>query len=168
MDKKTEKRAKSRGLDNLQMAGSDLQETNEKIKEHKQEYSTENNITFAFTLPISMIAYIKELVIEKLSEDYNYNESNAVREGIKLLKIASPNLEQRPDEYAIPTKKGRKSTADKEIKMKSTSFLISEADQNFIYNFIYNKQKGGGIFKKEEFFDLIIEQLEQKYQLHRK
>lgn len=168
MDKKTEKRIKSRGLDNLQMAASTLQDTNEKIKERGQEYSTENNITFAFTLPVIMIAYIKELVITKLSEDYSYNESSAVREGIQLLKLVNPNIEQRPDDLPISTKKGRKSTADKKIIKKSTSFLISADDQNFIYNFIYKEQKGGGIFKKEEFFSLLIEQLELKYNLNGK
>jgi hypothetical protein len=161
------KRKKSRGLDNLQSAGSDYQETTEKLKENKV-YSTENNLTVAFTLPISMIAYIKELVIEKLAEDYSYTESSAVREGIQLLKLVNPTLKQRPDEVANPTKKGRKTTLNKEIIKKTTSFLLSEADQNFMYNYIYKEQLGGGLFRKEEFFNLIIEQLEQKYQLHRK
>lgn len=161
------KRKKSRGLDNLQSAGSDYQETTEKLKENKV-YSTENNLTVAFTLPISMIAYVKELVIEKLAEDYSYTESSAVREGIQLLKLVNPTLKQRPDEVVNPTKKGRKTTLNKEIIKKTTSFLLSEADQNFMYNYIYKEQIGGGLFRKEEFFNLIIEQLEHKYQLHRK
>lgn len=156
---------KIRGLEGLKSAGTNLQVSNDKIEEKKYKFSKENNITLAFTLPITMIAYIKELVIHKLSGDYGYNESAAVREGLKLLEANSPFIVQRPDDIGVPTKRGRKSTADKEVKKKSTSFLISEADQNFIYNYIYYKQKGGGIFIKEELFSLIIEQLENKYRI---
>lgn len=156
---------KIRGLDKLKSAGTNVQMSNEKIEENKYNFSKENNITLAFTLPITMIAYIKELVIHKLSGDYGYNESAAVREGLKLLEENSPFITQRPDDIAVPTKKGRKSTADKEIKKKGTSFLISEADQNFMYNYIYYMQKNGGIFIKETLFSLIIEQLEKKYKI---
>jgi hypothetical protein len=158
---------KIKGLENLKSAGSNLQVSNDKIEEKKLEFSKDNNITFAFTLPITMIAYLKELVIHKLSSDYGYNESSAVREGLKLLQEASPFVKQRPEDIGVSTKRGRKSTADKEIKKKSTSFLISEADLNFIYNFIYYKQKSGSIFIKEELFSLIIEQLENKYKIQK-
>lgn len=156
---------KIRGLDNLKSAASNLMVSNEKIEEKKYEFSNEPNIIFSFTLPITMIAYVKKLVIHNLSSDYSYNESSAVREGILLLKKLSPFINQRPDEIIISTKRGRKSTANKEIKKKTTSFLISEADQNFIYNYIYYKQKSGEIFIKEELFSLIIDQLEQKYNI---
>lgn len=156
---------KIRGLEGLKSAGTNLQASNDKLEEKKHEYSTKKKVIFAVTLPVTMIAYLKELVIFKLDSDYGYSEGSAVREGIELLQEASPFVKQRPDDIPVPTKKGRKSTADKEIKKKSTSFLISEADLNFIYNFIYYKQKGGGIFIKEELFSLIIEQLENKYRI---
>jgi len=95
---------KIRGLEGLKSAGTNLQVSNDKIEEKKYEFSKENNITLAFTLPITMIAYIKELVIHKLSGDYGYNESAAVREGLKLLEANSPFIVQRPDDIGVPTK----------------------------------------------------------------
>lgn len=160
MDKKPIK-----GLDKLKRAGTNLQVTNDKIEEKKHIYSDKSSVVFAVTLPISMISYLKELVIFKMDSDYSYSEGSAVREGIRLLQEASPFVHQRPDDVPVPTKKGRRSTADKEIIKKNTSFLISEADLNFVYNFIYFKQKGGGVFIKEELFSLLIEHLENKYNL---
>lgn len=163
MDKKSIK-----GLDKLKSAGTNLQVSNNKIEEKKYEYSDKNTVVFAVTLPVSMITYLKELVIFKMDSDYSYSEGSAVREGIKLLKEESPFVKQRPDDVPVPTKKGRRSTADKDIIKKNTSFLISEADLNFVYNFIYHKQKGGGVFIKEELFTLLIELLENKYKLKSK
>lgn len=154
-----------KGLDKLKTAGTNLQLSNDKIEEKKHVYSDKNSVVLAVTLPVSMITYLKELVIHKIESDYSYSEGSAVREGIKLLQEASPFVKQRPDDVPVPTKKGRKSTANKDIIKKNTSFLISEADQNFIYNFIYHKQKGGGVFIKEELFSLLIEHLENKYKL---
>lgn len=163
MDKKSIK-----GLDRLKTAGTNLQVSNNKIEEKKHEYSDKNDVVFAVTLPVSMIAYLKELVIFKMNEDYSYSEGSAVREGIELLQGVSPFVKQRPEEVPVPTKKGRRTTADKTIIKKNTSFLISESDLNFVYNFIYHKQKGGGVFIKEELFTLLIELLENKYKLKAK
>lgn len=164
MDKKTDKRPRSRGLSNLQSAGEDLQKT---INEKNIEFSTENNIAFSFTLDRNLVLLIKELVLKKINasvENYNFNESSAVREGIQLLRIISP-VKQRPEEIGNPTKRGRKSTATEGVVKVNTSFLISESDREYIYNFIYERQKGGGRFTKEEFFVLLVEQLEKKYKM---
>ena len=155
-------RIKSRGLSNLQSAGKDLQE---KINDYK--FSEENNISFSFKLEKKLIMFIKELVLSKISESveyYNYNESSAVREGISLLRKSKP-LEQRPDEIINPTKRGRKSTLGPGIIKLNTSFLISEADREYIYNFIYHQQKGGGRFTKEEFFCELVKELSSKYNI---
>lgn len=164
MDKKTDKRPRSRGLSNLQSAGEDLQKT---INEKNIEFSTENNIPFSFTLDRNLVLFIKELVLKKINasvENYHFNESSAVREGIQLLRIISP-IKQRPEEIGNPTKRGRKSTATEGVVKVNTSFLISESDREYIYNFIYERQKGGGRFTKEEFFVLVVEQLEKKYKM---
>lgn len=164
MDKKIDKRPRSRGLSNLQSAGQDLQKT---VNDKTVEFSTENNIPFSFTLGRNLILFIKELVLKKINEsveNYHFNESSAVREGIQLLCLISP-VKQRPVEVGNPTKKGRKSTAAQGVIKINTSFLISESDREYIYNFIYEKQKEGGRFTKEEFFVLVVEQLGKKYKM---
>ena len=155
-------RIKSRGLSNLQLAGKDLQD---QISDYK--FSEENNISFSFKLEKKLIMFIKELVLAKISESveyYNFNESSAVREGISLLRKNKP-LQQRPDEISNPTKRGRKSTLAPGIIKVNTSFLISEADREYIYNFIYHKQKGGGRFTKEEFFCELVKELSNQYNI---
>jgi len=164
MDKKKDKRPRSRGLSNLQSAGEDLQKT---VNERNIEFSTENNISFSFTLDRNLVLFIKEFVFKKINssvENYHFNESSAVREGIQLLGEIS-QVNQRPEEIGNPTKKGRKSTAAEGVIKVNTSFLISEADREYIYNFIYERQKGGGRFTKEEFFILVVGQLEKKYKM---
>lgn len=164
MNKKIDKRPRSRGLSNLQSAGEDLQKT---VNEKNIEFSTENNIPFSFTLDRNLVLFIKELVLKKINEsveNYHFNESSAVREGIQLLSVISP-VKQRPEEIGNPTKRGRKSTAAEGVVKVNTSFLISESDREYIYNFIYERQKGGGRFTKEEFFVLAVEQLEKKYNM---
>lgn len=161
-------KGKKRGLQALTQAGSSLKETTEKIKDEKQEFSTENNIIFSFYLNKDLLLYIKQLRIFKInsnSSHYLYNESEAVREGIQLLKEAFPNIPQRPDEIKNPAKAGRGAKSDPNIVRSRTSFAMSEADVEFIYNFIYNKQKGGDRYTKEEFFSLLVEHLENKYKL---
>ncbi|MCT2410056.1 hypothetical protein NZD88_21070 [Chryseobacterium antibioticum] len=160
-------KSKIKGLGSLKMAGSNLQKTAEKIQEQGVEFSTENNISFSFTLDRNLVLFIKEIVFIRINEsveNYHFNESLAVREGIQLLSENFP-VKQRPEEIGNPTKRGRKSTATEGVVKVSTSFLISEADREFIYNFIYEKQKGGGRFTKEEFFILVVNQLENKYKI---
>jgi hypothetical protein len=160
-----EKKLKNRGLSSLKKAGSILQETEVKFKEHKIEFSTENNIPFAFTIDKNLVLFIKELVLFQITssiDNYHYNESAAVREGINILKLEHP-IERRPDEIINPTKRGRGNTLNKEIVKVNTSFLISESDREYIYDYIYNQQKSGGRFTKEEFLILVVDKLEQKY-----
>lgn len=170
MDKKTDKRPRSRGLSNLQSAGEDLQKT---VNEKNIEFSTENNIPFSFTLDRNLVLFIKELVLKKINEsveNYHFNESTAVREGIQLLSKNSP-VKQRPAIIGNPTKRGRKrgssgsSITNKDVVKVSTSFLISESDREYIYNYIYENSKGDERFTKEQFFVLVVEQLEQKYKM---
>ncbi|WP_336691078.1 MULTISPECIES: hypothetical protein [unclassified Chryseobacterium] len=163
-------KGKKRGLQALTKAGSNLKETTEKIKEEKPEFSTENNIIFSFNLNKDLLLYIKQLRIFKIHSDlshYLYNESDAVREGIQLLKKAFPNISQRPDEIKNPAKAGRGAKSDPNIIRSRTSFAISEADVEFVYNFIYDKQKGGDRYTKEEFFCLLVEHLEKKYKIRK-
>lgn len=158
---------KIKGLGNLKNAGSSLQKNAEKIKEQEKEFSTENNIALTFTLDKNLVLYVKELVFFKINnnvDNYFYNESEAVREGIELLGLSSP-VPQRPEEIKNPTKRGRGTKQDKEIVKVTTSFLISEKDLEYIYNYIYHQQKGGGRFTKEEFFVLVVEKLEEKYRI---
>jgi hypothetical protein len=68
MDKKTDKRPRSRGLSNLQSAGEDLQKT---VNKKNIEFSTENNIPFSFTLDRNLVLFIKELVLK--NEEYCNN-----------------------------------------------------------------------------------------------
>lgn len=122
-------------------------------------------IPFSFTVDRELILYVKNLVLQKIKEDVNnyfYNESTAIKEGIDLLKISSP-VPKRPVEIGTPTKSGRGVATDKKIIKVSTSFLLSEEDKEFVYDYIYHQQRGGGRYTKEEFFNLIVEKLKEKY-----
>ena len=115
-------------------------------------------IPFAFTLE-------KELVLFRIKEsldNYFYNESEAIREGIELMKLAFP-MEKRPVEISNPTKSGRGASLDKSIERVNTSFLLHEEHKEYIYDFIYHKQEGGGRFTKGEFITLVVEKLKRKY-----
>ena len=156
--------SRSRGLSNLQSAGENLQKT---VQENTKEYSTENNIPLSFLIEKSLVLFVKDLVLQRIKDsvdNYHYNESVAVREAIDLLRKAVP-VASRPAEIMNPTKRGRKTTASPDAVKVATSFLISEADREYIYNFIYDKQKSGGRFTKEEFFIELVNQLEIKYNI---
>lgn len=163
-----EKKPKSRGLSNLKLAGSDLQEATEKIKEKNYEFSTENNIVYSFYGDVQLVVYLKRLRLSRNTDPdfYHYSESDAVREGIKLLQKAFPNITQRPSQIHFSGKVGRGKTKPEEVKKVRTSFTISESDQEFINNFIYERQKGGERVTKEAFFAIMIEHLENKYKLN--
>ncbi|WP_312306364.1 hypothetical protein [Chryseobacterium sp.] len=171
MDKKTSKRSKSRGLDNLQSAGSDLQETNKKMQGKEKEFSTENNVIFSFRVNQGLIHYIKKIRLFKIEEktsNHLYSESDVVREGIELLRKTFPDVPQRPDDVEIPTRRGRGLNRDPNTIMSNTSFTLSDHDINWIYNFIYDKQKGGGRYTKEEFLSLLIKHMEMKFMINKK
>jgi hypothetical protein len=122
-------------------------------------------IPFAFTLEKELVLFIKELVLFRIKEsldNYFYNESEAIREGIELMKLAFP-MEKRPVEISNPTKSGRGASLDKSIERVNTSFLLHEEHKEYIYDFIYHKQEGGGRFTKGEFITLVVEQLKRKY-----
>lgn len=128
-----------------------------------------DDVVFAFTLDKELILYLKELVLFKKSsdnaQDYFFNESEAVREGIKLMQNSYSHIKPRPEDIGVPTWRGRGQTTQDGVIKVNTSFLISKAERNFVYDFIYHEQKGGSRFTKEEFMILLIEELERKYQI---
>lgn len=137
----------------------------QKVVPVEKEKESNNDIPFSFKLDKNLILYIKELVLQKIKEDVNnyfYNESTAFKEGLELLKLSSP-VPKRPKQISIPTKSGRGATIDKKVQKISTSFLLSEDDKEYIYDYIYHQQRGGSRFTKEEFFNLIVEKLKEKY-----
>lgn len=153
---------KSSGLDALKNASVEHEKSENKIN-----YSTLNNVIMAFHVDKELILFIKKLVFFKINEDvnsYHYNESEAVREGINLMRLTMPNLKERPAEIENPTRKGRRTTNSGIVKVK-TSFLVSENDKQFFYNLVYDRQKGGGTFTKEDFLKLIVEHLQNNYNL---
>jgi hypothetical protein len=162
---------KIKGLGSLKTAGSNLQKNAEIIQEQEKEFSTENNVIFSFRVNQDLIHYIKKLRLFKIEEktsNHLFSESDVVREGIELLRETFPNIPQRPDDVEIPTRRGRGLKRDPDTVMSNTSFTLSEYDVNFIYNFIYDKQKKGGRYTKEEFLALLIDHMEMKFKINKK
>lgn len=162
---------KIKGLGNLKTAGSNLQKNAEIIQEREKEFSTENTVIFSFRVNQDLIHYIKKLRLFKIEEktsNHLYSESDVVREGIELLRDTFPNIPQRPDDVEMPTRRGRGLKRDPNTVMSNTSFTLSDHDVNFIYNFIYDKQKKGGRYTKEEFLALLVEHMEMKFKINKK
>lgn len=162
---------KIKGLGNLKTAGSNLQKNAEIIQEREKEFSTENTVIFSFRVNQDLIHYIKKLRLFKIEEktsNHLYSESDVVREGIELLRETFPNIPQRPDDVEMPTRRGRGLKRDPDTIMSNTSFTLSDYDVNFIYNFIYDKQKKGGRYTKEEFLALLVEHMEMKFKINKK
>lgn len=166
-----QKKPKIRGLGSLKTAGSNLQKNAEIIQEQEKVFSTENTVIFSFRVNQDLIHYIKKLRLFKIEEkasNHLYSESDVVREGIELLREKFSNVPQRPIDVEMPTRRGRGLTRNPSIIMSNTSFTLSENDVNFIYNFIYDKQKGGDRYTKEEFLALLVEQMEKKFKINKK
>lgn len=162
---------KIKGLENLKTAGFNLQKNAEKIQEQEKEYSTYNTVIFSFRVSQDLIHYIKRFRIFKIEENpsnHLYSESDAVREGVQLLRNTFADIPQRPKDIEKPTKRGRGLKRDPNTIMSNTSFTLSENDVNWIYNFIFHQQKGGGRYTKEEFLALLVEHLEMKFKINRK
>lgn len=166
-----ENKPRIKGLSNLKNAGSSLQKNAEIMKEKEKEYSTENNIIFSFRVNKELIHYIKKFRIFKIEDNpsnHLYSDSDVVREGLQLLKETFPSIPQRPEDVEVPTKRGRGEKRDPAVIISNTSFTLSESDINFIYNFIFDRQKGGARYTKEEFLALLVEHLEMKFKINKK
>ena len=97
--------------------------------------------------------------------DYQYTQSDIIREGISLLKEKYGELPNRPMSMAIPTKGGRVAGEVLKEPRKKTSFRISEIEREFIYNLIFFKLQGKINYTKENFLEEIINLLSLKYDL---
>lgn len=141
-------------------------ETEKLIKNEKEEtFSTTKFVSFPFNLEQEKIEFLRNFVLFKrnLSPDFfHYNNSHAVREGILLLQNENPNLEQRPKSVKIPTRLGTRGNLNGTVKLK-TSYYISEAEKNFMYNYIYNMQSSKPHFSKTEFMEDLISILSSTY-----
>lgn len=126
-------------------------------------FSAEPDIAFTFNLEKSKIEFIRGYVNARREnpEDFHYSNSSALREGIALLK-ENFEIARRPKTIKNPIRIGRP-TADVqeqagEAKVR-TSFYISRADKEYIYDFIYAHTTPDTFFGKEKFFDFIISAL---------
>lgn len=155
----------------------------------RQIFSEEKLLNFSFNVDRVLIDFIRKFVDYKRYKlnDYHYSQTDAIREGIFLLKEVHTEIEKRPSFAKIPTRKGR--TSGVSIKMMNkvekvkSSFSINEVEKEFIYDFIYHKIKSNvnfldqndqddveeffkrNTYGKEDFFKEIVQILSQKYKL---
>jgi Arc/MetJ-type ribon-helix-helix transcriptional regulator len=135
----------------------------------KQIFSEDNLFNFSFNVDRSLVDFIRKFVDIKRSnpDEYHYNQSDAIREGIKLLKEANIEIGQRPRSVKIPTRKGRTfgSTVEdfNKVEKIKTSFRINEIEKEYIYDFIYSKATSEKPYGKEDFLEELTEALKQKY-----
>lgn len=141
-------------------------ETEKLLQNEKEEtFSTTKFVSFPFNLEQEKVEFLRNFVLFKrnLSPDYfHYNNSHALREGILLLQSENPNLEHRPKSVKIPTRLGTQGNLNGTVKLK-TSYYISEADKNFMYDYIYQQQSSKPNFSKTDFMEDIINVLSSSY-----
>lgn len=132
--------------------------TYQNIDNNPRVFSEELLFNFSFTVPKENIELIRNFVIEKRNSDvahFHYNNSSAIREGINLLKEKHPNLQQRPKGIKFPARSGARGSLNG-VETYSTSFSISEANREFIYDYIYLKSLTTEGYNKVDFFaDLV-------------
>lgn len=130
----------------------------QQIENNPSVFSDDLLFNFSFTVPKENIELIRNFVIEKRNSDvahFHYNNSSAIREGINLLKEKYPNLQQRPKGIKFPARSGARGSLNG-VETYSTSFSISEAHREFIYDYIYLKSLSTDGYNKVDFFaDLV-------------
>lgn len=133
-----------------------------------QEFSTVPNPKkpFSFNLAKNKIEWLRNFVAfkRKTPAFFHYNNSSALREGIEIMREKYP-IERRPKEIENPIRLGRPYFLDEQDKKKKTSFIISQADREYIYDFIYKYSADSEFFGKENFFEYIIEVLSNTYKI---
>lgn len=123
--------------------------------------------SFTFTLDKGIIDFLRKFITFKrtVKDQYNFSQSDAIREGITQLKMNYGNIPSRPRSEKIPTRKGKafgtKITSTQ--KKITTSFYLSENDREFIYDVIYYNVKNGLAYGKEDFINQIVEVWEKEY-----
>ena len=146
--------------ENLANDLNDLQAT------EKNEQLNENNFfTFSFNLEQKAIEFLREFVLYKRKSDsifFHFNNSQAVREGMLLLKANNPTIEARPKHLKIPTRIGRDGSLNGAVKLK-TSYWINEVERDFIYNFIYAKSLQNANYSKTDFINDLISAIKNEY-----
>ena len=133
--------------------------------------SEDNCLNFSFNVDKTLIDFIRKFVDLKRSNpnDFHYNQTDAIREGLALLKSSYKEIEERPLSVKIPTRKGRVlgSTIEdfNRTEKTKTSFRINEIEKEFIYDFIYYKSLSDKNYDKEKFLDEIIKLLKKHYKM---
>ena len=115
---------------------------------------------FSFNIEKSMVDFIRDFVLEKRENPkyYHYNNSDAMRDGISLLRESNSKIKRRPSNALLPTKRGTLGRLNGITKVK-TSFSISDRDKDFLYNYIYFKQQKKEDFGKADFFEDLVKAL---------
>lgn len=135
----------------------------------KQIFSEDNLFNFSFNIEKPLFIFIRKFVEFKRSnpDEFHYSQSDAIREGINLLKKSNPNVTQRPKAVKIPTRKGRVvGTVDGNIEEKvKTSFRINEIEKEYIYDFIYSKTTSEKPYGKEDFLKELTEVIKDEYEI---
>lgn len=137
----------------------------------RQIFSEDNLFNFSFNVEKPLIDFIRKFVdIKRTNPDqYHYSQSDAIREGINLLREINPTIIQRPRAVKIPTRKGRVygtviDEGNKTEKVK-TSFRINEIEKEYIYDFIYSKATSEKPYGKEDFLEELTDVLKEEYQI---
>lgn len=123
--------------------------------------------SFTFTLDRAIIDFLRKFIAFKrnVRDQYNFNQSDAIREGIVQLKSHYGNIPQRPGSVKLPTRKGKafgSKITSTQTKV-TTSFYLSENDREFIYDVIYFNIKKGLAYGKEDFINQIVEVWKKEY-----
>lgn len=137
----------------------------------RQIFSEDNLFNFSFNVEKSLINFIRKFVEMKRTnpDDFHYSQTDAIREGINLLKEINPDITQRPKSVKIPTRKGRilGTVVEEGIKAEKvkTSFRINEIEKEYIYDFIYSKTTSEKPYGKEEFLEELTAVLKEEYKI---
>lgn len=128
---------------------------------NETQYS-DDVVNFSFVLEKTKIQWLREYVLKKRTtalKFFHFSNTDAVKEGIALLREKYPDLEQRPKTLKYSTKVGRTYGAVNKAEKMNTSYSITEKDKGFIYDLIYFKSTSGEEYTKTDFFNELIEEL---------
>ncbi|UTG66808.1 hypothetical protein J2O02_18250 (plasmid) [Elizabethkingia anophelis] len=94
---------------------------------------------------------------------HDYNMSNAISDGLKLLSQKYPDIEKGKEKTKF--RSGRRTYSDTNQEIKDTSCVLSFDDVDFISDFVYYKIYNEGLvdYSKIEFVHEIVTLIKEHY-----
>lgn len=121
----------------------------------------DKNRLFSLNIPIEGYQYLRSLATLKTKQgDLSYNLKSAFVEGLELLKVGNPLVE---DKTSLERRLYRGGGQKNKVETYNTSVNISKRQINWIDNYILQERQKDEFFSKPDFINNLIEELKKKY-----